>query len=314
MRSFDYYASLWERQSCPSTTEPTGLASGFVDYCIVQAYQGANVGGRADPKNEARQHYMDRVRALTSKLRLPPDLPFEPDFQKLPASSWIGLEIRFTLATPWYSKDDRPFHVLDNPVRKDRVFGVPFMSATSWKGLLRWACRMKAGLLTYLEAHPNSVAGWEDPRWIIHLFGNERGERESFHSGALVCSPTWFNALDFQVINPHDRSRRAGTQPIYYEVVPAKTSGLLRLLYAPSPGEAGRAGVLSVEALSRLIDAIEVLLTTYGISAKRTVGWGTAAINGWTGYSKGNQSFTSPHAADFKKRLAMRRGSQGGAR
>jgi CRISPR-associated protein Cmr2 len=256
---------------------------------------------------------MYQVRDLTNKLYLPPDIPFGPDFQKLPASSWIGLEIRFTLATPWYSKDDRPFHVLDNPVRKDRVFGVPFMAAASWKGLLRWAYGMNSGLIgSRLESDQGKTA--RAKKEIVHLFGNERDERESFHSGSLICYPTWFNALGFQVINPHDRSRRAGTQPIYYEVVPAKTPGVLRLLYAPSPGEAGRDGALSVETLSRLIDAIEVLLMTYGISAKRTVGWGTASINGWTGYWKGAQSFTSPNAEGFKKELAMRRGSRGGAR
>lgn len=42
------------------------------------------------------------------------------------------------------------------------------------------------------------------------------------------------------MINPHSRARRAGTQPIYYEVVPAKTKALLNLLYAPLPGAAAR--------------------------------------------------------------------------
>ena len=71
----------------------------------------------------------------------------QPDHASLPDSTGFGIEVSFTLETPWYSKDDRPFHVLDNPVRKDRVFGVPFMSAASWKGLLRWAYGMKAGLV-----------------------------------------------------------------------------------------------------------------------------------------------------------------------
>jgi len=38
------------------------------------------------------------------------------------------------------NKDDDPFYVTEsvNPVRKDKVFKVPTMSAASWKGLLRW--------------------------------------------------------------------------------------------------------------------------------------------------------------------------------
>lgn len=58
----------------------------------------------------------------------------------------------------------------------------------------------------------------------MHLFGNEKGEGEEFSRGALVFYPTWFDKIGFEVINPHNRARRAGTQPIYYEVV---TPGLL---------------------------------------------------------------------------------------
>lgn len=35
------------------------------------------------------------------------------------------------------------------------------------------------------------------------------------------------------------------------------------------------------EVLPKLLAAIEALLTTYGISAKRTAGWGTAKIEKW---------------------------------
>jgi CRISPR-associated protein Cmr2 len=111
------------------------------------------------------------------------------------------------------------------------------MSAASWKGLLRWACRMQAGLCRHLESQGMKMEGWKDPVWIVHLFGNERAEGEEFSRGALIFYPTWFSKVDFEVINPHKRKTRAGTQPIYYEVVPAGTKGSLRLLYASLPGE-----------------------------------------------------------------------------
>jgi CRISPR-associated protein Cmr2 len=41
------------------------------------------------------------------------------------------------------------------------------------------------------------------------------------------------------------------------------------------------------EIIPKLLEAIEALLTTYGISAKRTVGWGTAKITEWKAYRKG---------------------------
>lgn len=222
---------------------------------------------------------------------LPGDLGLEPCFERLPDPSWVGLQACFTLETPWYSKDDRPFHVLDNPVRKDRVFGVPFMAAASWKGLLRWVCRMTA------------KEGEELDKIVVHLFGNEKGVDEDFQRGALAFYPTWFNKVGFEVINPHSRTTRAGTQPIFYEVVPPRAEGALRLLYAPAPGAAARDGVKPVEALARLLDAVGALLVSYGISAKRTAGWGTACPTKWTAHRNGAQPLQSFIASEFKEQL-----------
>jgi CRISPR-associated protein Cmr2 len=222
---------------------------------------------------------------------------------RLPDSSWLAFEVMFTLRTPWYSKDDRPFHVLDNPVRKDRVFGVPYLAAASWKGLLRWACRMQVGLLGYLEHHDGKLESWLDPSWIVHLFGNEKGEAEEFQQGALAFYPTWFDKIGFEVINPHSRRTRAGTQPIAYEVVPAGTEGTLRLLYAPLPGAAARDKVKPEEAIERLLEAVEALLTTYGISAKRTAGWGTASVSQWTAHWRGQTPIQASALAEFKTKV-----------
>ena len=111
------------------------------------------------------------------------------------------------------------------------------------------------------------------------VFGNEKGEDKGFRSGTLACYPTWFKKIGFEVINPHSRTRRAGTQPIYYEVVPAETTGRLQLLYAPLPREIERDKVTPADFIDCFIDSIKALLETYGISAKRTAGWGTAKID-----------------------------------
>jgi len=302
--SFDYYASLAEQKSCPKKVNECGLASGFADGCLV--WSSSN-------KNEARKCYMKRASELKD-LKLPSDLNLEPDFSQLPDSSWFGIEVGFTLLSPWYSKDDRPLHVLDNPVRKDRVFGVPFMSAASWKGLLRWACRMQAGMYGHLESHGMKMDSWKDPAWIVHLFGNERAEGEEFSRGALIFYPTWFSKVGFEVINPHKRKTRAGTQPIYYEVVPAETKGSLRLLYAPLPREVENDKVKPVYVIANLIDGITALLETYGISAKRTAGWGTARIDMWTGFVKEYSWIEKEKAENFKKEMRDRIARKGGGR
>ena len=300
--TFDHYVFLSNNNTPREQVNEAGLVYAPEDECVVAFLKAEferdqakgkekNAHKKSDKKeeglkkkeavkrkNKARQNYMDL--AAKREYSLPSDFLLELDHTSLLDPAWFAIDVSFTLESPWYSKDDRPLHVLDNPVRKDRVFGVPFMSAASWKGLLRWACRMQAGLSEHLEKHDMRMEGWQDPSWILHLFGNERGEDERFRSGALVCHPTWFdNKVAFEVINPHDRARRAGTQPIYYEVVPAGTEGKLQLLYAPLPGEIERDQTTPDTFIPNLIDSIRALLERYGISAKRTAGWGKAEID-----------------------------------
>jgi CRISPR-associated protein Cmr2 len=110
------------------------------------------------------------------------------------------------------------------------------------------------------------------------LFGDEKGE-EPDHSGRLMCYPTFFDLIDLEVINPHSRKTRAGTQPIYFECVPAGAKGTFSLLYVPfdligQPGE--RIKQQARLDLQTVCPAITALMLTYGFSAKRTSGFGAA--------------------------------------
>ncbi len=298
---FDFYADLSAQTNWPPNGTPSDLASGFADFCTVQFSDVDKEQGEREQqrkRNEARRHYMEQA-SRCNQFLIPSILGLDGSFETLPDTAWIGLEIGFALESPWYSKDDRPFHILDNPVRKDRVFGIPFMSAASWKGLLRWASR--------------NLAGDDGSPCVRHLFGNEREEEEDSLRGALAFYPTWFSKLDFEMINPHSRKTRAGTQPIYYEVVPAGTSGVLRLLYAPLPGAARRDEIQPGDALEKLTEAIEILLGTYGISAKRTVGWGTAKITKWAA-ACGTSPIKEVTRNAFVKKLRSCADGQRGAR
>lgn len=304
---FDYYAHLAGSQDSPAPAKTaTQLVSGFVDECTVRFFQqeigatGKSGKDRGLPskknskeksdKNTIREAYMDYVQGLlvTGSALLSTLLSsFEPDFHYIVHPSWIGLRVDFTLVRPLYSKDDRVFHLLENPLRKDRVFGLPYMSAASWKGLLRWACWMRAGLQQRFEETERKLRELRDPPWIIKLFGNEKDERKEFRQGSLVFYPTWFTQLGSHVINPHRRATRAGRRPVYYEVVPEGTCGALHLLYAPLPGTSKHDDVAETEMFENLLRAVEELLTYYGISAKRTGGWGTAEVKRWTAYKNG---------------------------
>ncbi|MFZ5909634.1 MAG: RAMP superfamily CRISPR-associated protein [Chloroflexota bacterium] len=190
----------------------------------------------------------------------------------LPPGSWF-LQFTFTLAKPWISKDDDPFYVTEsvNPVRKDKVFKVPVMAASSWKGLLRWtAMRIRLAKPVIPSEAKQSAEAFAKERFVqTLLFGDEQGEepgqvkgfakyvdslnkahqeyerllRRYFgvkddeplphHSGRLFFYPTFFDGIDVEVINPHSRKTRAGRQPIYLECVPIGATGAFSLLYVP---------------------------------------------------------------------------------
>jgi CRISPR-associated protein Cmr2 len=200
-------------------------------------------------------------------------LPTPPDMASLPPGSWF-LQFTFTLAKPWISKDDDPFYVAEsvNPVRKDKVFKVPMMSAASWKGLLRWtAMHTRLHQPVIASEAKQSPEEFAQERFVqTLLFGDEKGEepgqtkdfaayldalkpeaRQEYerllrayyelkpddplphHSGRLMFYPTFFDLIDVEVINPHSRKTRAGTHPIYLECVPQGAQGTFSLLYVP---------------------------------------------------------------------------------
>jgi CRISPR-associated protein Cmr2 len=241
-----------------------------------------------------------------------------PDVQLaiMPIGSWF-LQFTFTLAKPWMSKDDDPFYVAEsvNPVRKDKVFKVPTMSAASWKGLLRWTAMHLRLALKKDELNDEDFAT-ERFRQTL-LFGDEKGEepgqtkdfaayldslkpsatdlyrrkvKECFlgdpnakdmphHSGRLSFYPTFFDLIDVEVINPHSRKTKAGRHPIYLECVPAGAKGAFSLLYVPldlmdRPEEEVRNQ--AKEDWGLVAQCVSAMTLTYGFSAKRTSGYGTA--------------------------------------
>ncbi|MBN1138082.1 MAG: hypothetical protein JXM73_15950 [Anaerolineae bacterium] len=97
----------------------------------------------------------------------------------------FALELHFRLARPYLSRDDDPFYVIDNPVRKDKVFQVPFVSSTSWKGGLR-SVATRSLLHDYRPLLPGEPpadsagresllpALWYERARRVMLFGNEK--------------------------------------------------------------------------------------------------------------------------------------------
>ena len=187
------------------------------------------------------------------------------DTSDLPPFSFF-LQFTFTLAKPYLSKDDEAFYICENPVKKDKVFKVPIVSGSTWKGNMRWTARQTRGLN---PDKPDDV--------IKRLFGNEREEIKNFHRGRLNFYPTFFNKISLEVINPHDRKTKAGTVPIYIESVPEGATGTFSLLYVPfdlmgKPSDETKQQV--TEDINLVYDSVKEMMFTYGFSAKKSSGFG----------------------------------------
>jgi CRISPR-associated protein Cmr2 len=276
------------------------------------------VHGQFDKKKQQltrgnfNQHIADELKQLQLLGLNPPAIS---NMASLPPGSWF-LQFTFTLAKPWMSKDDDPFYVTEsvNPVRKDKVFKVPMMSAASWKGLLRWTAMHTR--LTLKKDQPAEQFAQERFAQTL-LFGDEKGEepgqtkdfaaylddlggeaarrlyvqkiREHFHldekaemphhSGRLMFYPTFFNLIDVEVINPHSRKTKAGTHPIYLECVPQEAKGIFTLLYVPFDligADEAEIRKQALEDLKLVAEGLKEMFLTYGFSAKRTSGFGVA--------------------------------------
>lgn len=254
----------------------------------------------------------DRLKSLGL---LRPEAPSVMQFP--PGSAFIQFE--FTLAKPYLSRDDAPFYVTDavNPLRKEHTFGVPMIAASSWKGLLRWTA-VHTQLVTPTGLSAGDFA--ERRLQLALLFGDEKDDPTSArglaafldaaspdakadyenrlrarfaprascdlprHAGNLFFYPTFLDKIDVEVINPHSRATKAGTQPIYLECAPgsvgnqAGAAGVFSLLYLPHDTSSDPALVYkrSIEDLTVTVKAIRDMMLEYGFSAKRTSGYGVA--------------------------------------
>lgn len=269
----------------------------FEELSLFEAYFEATGG----PKQNVREVYFSQVcptaeqsyeipdegQSLSSVLHLAPTpVSLKANLARLPLYSWF-FHFRFTLATPYLSKDDAPFYVIDNPVRKDKVFKLPMVSPTSWKGGLRATLR-KVSMEQTGTYDWSAVRERQDPS-IVRLFGNVKGEEEQdkLRAGRLHFFPTFFNRIGREVINPHDREGGAGEQPIYFECVSQNAEGTFALLYVPfdtvgkpqdwiEPVSHQTPRQIAAIDMVTIADATARLLTLYGFGAKTSSGYGTA--------------------------------------
>lgn len=99
------------------------------------------------------------------------------------------------------------------------------------------------------------------------------------HAGRLYFYPTYFKKMNLEVINPHSRITKAGTNPIQIETVPAGEDGRFCLFFASihQGAQAYSKGEL-IRDLYLVIDALHDMFHVYGIGAKTSSGFGAVEI------------------------------------
>jgi len=187
------------------------------------------------------------------------------DLAYLPYASWF-IQFTFALAKPYISKDDNPFYIIDNPIVRDKVFRLPMVRSTSWKGNLYSAL--------WQLGHDKK----QNDEQMQRLFGEIRG-KEGGQAGRLFFYPTFFTKTDLEIFNPHDRKRRVGKNPILFECVPTGAKGIFSLLYVPFDLIGKEEAAIRNQALEDLqlaAEGLQAMLTIYGFGAKTTSGYGVA--------------------------------------
>lgn len=92
------------------------------------------------------------------------------------------IQIKFTLKKPYLSKDDDDFYIIDNPIVKDKVFKLPMVRATTWKGALRFAAiKVFEDWVKKLDKSKiDKEEVFSERAKIIKLFGNEKDSQADY--------------------------------------------------------------------------------------------------------------------------------------
>lgn len=248
------------------------------------------------------------------------------------------LQMFLQLESPYFSRDDEDFYLIDNPILKEKVFKAPMIRASGWKGAIssgfiqlinEESClsekrdliqsylrifgtgsedfrKLEQRLKQYLKNSTKTLSvkdiasfllfdlgikldkalietlnedpmkAFEDVLWSEVKNNKNIPVYLQSHKGRAIFYPTYFEKLSMEIINPHKKQTRAGTNPIHYEVVPKDTKGLLQLVYIPHDGILTKDEDLKKEIEADLFNLSKAIkkVSENGVGAKTKLGWG----------------------------------------
>lgn len=100
--------------------------------------------------------------------------------RSLPTGS-IFVSFKFTLQKPLIIGGDEGLYPKDNPIAKDKVFKIPYIPSSSWKGNLRWVTtKLLADQIREGRFSANKGSMFEERAKLVRLFGNEKDNVSEF--------------------------------------------------------------------------------------------------------------------------------------
>lgn len=234
----------------------------------------AEAHSHKDVTNALRDAWKQQITHLPNDMPFLSELDLVPDVcevRRLPFLSFM-ISFPFSLEKPYISKDDEVFYLLDNPVRKEKLFRNPMVASSAWKGAMRHA-------LWHLQQ-------WqEDPDIkdvITRLFGTDNASQtDDFTSGRLHFFASFFDKASMELINPHDRkSGTTASGPIMMEAVAKGQKSSFTLLYCFKPNKHDQSDKQSIIEVLKdfavICQGITAMMTVYGFGAKTSSGFGVA--------------------------------------
>lgn len=122
---------------------------------------------------------LNEMRAINLDTLIPPISSF-------PHGTW-SLRLAFALHKPYISRDDADFYIIDNPLKKDWIFKVPYIAPSQWKGALRSAM-MRELVAELHEGKIDNEAFIKKRICYFRLFGNEKDGVSKFFGSALASN------------------------------------------------------------------------------------------------------------------------------
>lgn len=225
--------------------------------------------------NALRDAWKQRVTQCPNESKLLSNFYLDPDVcevRRLPFLSFM-ISFPFSLEKPYISKDEETFYLLDNPVRKEKLFQNPMVASVAWKGAMRHALWH----LQQIQKDPDVE------NTIKRLFGTDNtSQADDFASGRLHFFSSFFAKWSIELINPHDRkSGTTASGPILMEAVARKQKSTFTLLYCFRPNKNGQSDKQSIidvlKDFTVICQGITAMMTVYGFGAKTSSGFGVSS-------------------------------------